>query len=278
MNAAQARSSYSHSLSVDEVVFRLARQAQVDAVLMMGSGASTILSPSSDIDLLVVLNGEPLAIFMVSTTIDQRLSEVYFMRAEELDVLLDRPKAVPDYSVAATRLRWIQSGQILFDRSTRLERSRAVLAGLAQSDWLIPPTDEDIYAAWYATNYDLVQTKRLFLSNDPVMAIKVDLRMLFMLDQLWQRYFLVRRIAGMSEKMRIRWMMKTHAPFMARFQACLAENDRLKKFTAYTELARSALEPVGGLWPEEMTAVQLVEGSDPRLAEKQLNLWESWLA
>ena len=278
MNAAQARSSYSHSLSVDEVVFRLARQAQVDAVLMMGSGASTILSPSSDIDLLVVLNGEPLAIFMVSTTIDQRLSEVYFMRAEELDVLLDQPKAVPDNSVAATRLRWIQSGQILFDRSTRLERSRAVLAGLAQSDWLIPPTDEDIYAAWYANNYDLVQTKRLFLSNDPVMAIKVDLRMLFMLDQLWQRYFLVRRIAGMSQKMGIRWMMTSDAPFYTRFQACLAEGDRLKKFTLYQELARSALEPVGGLWPEEMTAVQLVSGADPRLAEKQLSLWESWLA
>ena len=278
MNTPQTRPSSSHSLSVGEVVFRLSRQASVDGILMMGSGASTVLSPSSDIDLLVVLSGEPPALFMVSTTIDQRLSEVYFMRALDLDVWLDQIQGVPEYSYEATRLRWIQSGQILFDRSKRLERTRTALGSHAESEWLIQPTDSDIYTAWYATNYDLVQTRRLFLSRDPVLAMKVDLRMLFMLSQLWQRYFLVRRIAGMSEKQGIRWMMASDAPFYSRFQACLAEGDRLKKFTLYQDLARSVLEPVGGLWPDEMTAVQLVDGADPQLAEKQLNLWESWLA
>ena len=182
---------------------------------------------------------------------------------------------VPEYSFEAARLRWIQTGQILFDRSGRLERARAVLS---KGEWFTPPSAGEIYDAWFATNYDLAQTRRLFLSHDPVLMMKIDLRMLFMLDQLWMRYFLVRRLAGMSEKQRIRWMMASDAPFFARFQACLAEGDRKRRFELYTELARSALEPVGGVWPEEMTAVQLVGGADPHLAEKQLNLWESWLA
>jgi hypothetical protein len=270
-----ARRSYSHSLSVQEVVMRLARHTEVNGVVMMGSGAVAMLNPTSDIDLLVVLSGSPLELKMVSTTIEGRLSEVYFVSASELDRFLEVPLKVHDYSEEAVRLRWIQTGQVLYDRSGRLERLRSVLT---HGDWTSPPSDAEVYEAWFSTNYDLAQTRRLLGAADAASLMKVDLHMLLLLHELWERYYLVRRSPGLSEKARIRWMAANDPQAYALIQECLAECDRQRKFAILEKLAFRVLEAVGGLWPAEMTAVQLSPGANPELAEWQMDAWESWLA
>jgi len=275
MDQNTARRSYSHSLSVQEVVMRLARHGEVNGVVMMGSGAVAMLNPTSDIDLLVVLSGSPLEIKMVSTTIEGRLSEVYFVSTSELDRFLESPVQVHDYSEEAVRLRWIQTGQVLYDRSGRLEKLRAILA---PGDWTTPPTDAEIYEAWFSTNFDLAQTRRLLGATDSASLMKVDLQLLLLLHELWERYYLVRRSPGLSVKARIRWMAANDPQVYALFQECLHETGRARKFAAVEKLASRVLEAVGGLWPAEMTAVQLSPGADPELAERQLDAWESWLA
>jgi predicted nucleotidyltransferase len=284
MEPFQARQSYSHAFTVDEICRRLERQPEVDGILMMGSGAGGELSLSSDIDLLVILRGEPLPLFMLSTTIQARLAEVYFARAEDLDHFLAQRQPVPDNSYSATLLRWIMTGQIFYDPSGRLGALRAVLAESEhsghpkRSEWFLLPAHGELYNAWYSTNYDLVQTRRLLESQDPIVQMKVDLRLIFMIDQLWTRYFVVRRLPGMSHKASIRWMAENAPEFYARLQAFLVEPDRTRKFEHFQALAMLALEPVGGLWPEMMTAVQLAGNADPGLVENQLDIWARWMA
>ena len=270
----QARQSYSQTLSIDEVARRLACQTQVDGVVMMGSGGRAALSPSSDIDLLVLLGAEAPLLFMLSTTILERLAEVYFASSADL-MALAQGQAAHASSYQVTLMGWIASGQILFDRAGRVGELRAQLA---QSDWASLPADGELYDAWYATNYDLVQTQRLLGTQDPIVQMKADLRLLFMVDQLWSRYFLVRRLVGMSQKASIIWMADNDPEFFARMQALLLEPQRERKFEHYCLLAARALEPVGGLWPQEMTAIQLIDHADPGLAANQLDLWQSWMA
>jgi predicted nucleotidyltransferase len=271
----QARQSYSQTLSIEEVARRLACQPQVDGVVLMGSGARAALSPSSDIDLLVLLAPEAPQQFMLSTTIQERLAEVYFASSAELVAFLARSQNAQATSYQTTLMGWIARGQILFDRAGRVGELRAKLA---QSDWASVPADGELYDAWYATNYDLVQTQRLLGTQDPIVQMKADLRLLFMVDQLWSRYFLVRRLVGMSHKASIVWMADNDPEFFARMQALLLEPQRERKFEQYCLLAARALKPVGGLWPQEMTAVQLIDHADPGLAASQLDLWQRWMA
>ncbi len=254
---------------------RLARHAEVDGVVMMGSGAAATLTPFSDIDLLVILSGGPLALKMVSTTIEGRLSEVYFVSASELDRYAEGAFLVPEYSEEAVRLRWIQTGQVLFDRAGRLEGLRLALA---QGDWTSPPTDAELYEAWFAINYELAQTRRLLRASDAVSLLKVDLRLTALVSGLWERYFLVRRLPSLSEKARIRWLAANDPPAFTLLQACLAEGDRQRRFALLEQLAGRVLESVGGLWPTEMTSVQLAPDANPEEAGQQLDAWESWLA
>lgn len=269
----EARASYSHHLSLAEVAARLEKRPEVDGVLMMGSGGSGALTPSSDIDLLVVLaSGSEMK--MISTTLEGRLSEIYFAGAEDLDRFAFSSAVLPEYSFEAARMRWIQTGTILFDRSGRLARTRQALA---QRAWSAQPSDAELYEAWYATNYDLVQTRRLVTAEDSVSWMKADLRLLFMLHDVWERYFLARRLPAQGDKARIRWMAAQDPGFYALFQRCLAESGRAARFELYCELAGRALAPLGPLWPETMTAVQLDEAS-PSGAAAVLERWRAWLA
>jgi hypothetical protein len=258
---------------VDEVAARLSRQREVDGVVMMGSGGAGLLSPASDIDLLVVLEGSLQRVRMISTSIAGRLAEVYFIQTAVLDAWSGEPRSLPQESFAAVQLRWIESGQLLFDRTGRLARLQAALQA---GDWSSAADDAEVYAAWFRINYDLAQTRRLVEAEDEIGRIKADLCLARMLVELWERYFVVRRLPALSEKGRIRWMQANDSRFLAAFQSCLAEADRERKFGQYVELARAVLGPGGGLWPEISTAVDL-DGGGPEEAEQALRLWEDWL-
>ena len=162
---------------------------------------------------------------------------------------------------------------MLFDRTGRLARLQAALRA---GGWSSAADDAEVYAAWFRINYDLAQTRRLLAAEDDISRIKADLRLARMLVELWERYFVVRRLPALSEKGRICWMQANDPRFLAAFQTCLAEAERERKFGQYLELARAVLGPGGGLWPEISTAVDL-DGGGPEEAEQALKLWEDWL-
>src|SRR2546423_8634678 len=81
----QTHVSQSHSTSLDEVVVRLKRHHEVESLAILGSGATGILTPASDYDLLVVLIEMPVPISLILTTIDHRLAEVVLVSASSID-------------------------------------------------------------------------------------------------------------------------------------------------------------------------------------------------
>ena len=267
-------------MALDEVIRRLSRHPAVDGILVMGSTAGDAMRPESDYDLLVVLAGTDAPLFLIVTTIDHRLGEIYFTPATEIDAILasgDLATLARDHlRLGGTLLAWLHHGQIVFDRSQRLRRAQE---RLASGSWHTPAGVAGHYAAWFSINYNLRQTRRMLAADDPVYHTAVDLRLLYTLFDLWTAYFRVRDLAPQGEKKEIRYLAAHDPAYLELFRRGLAEPDRWRKFELYVQLARQTLAPVSDLWPEDATAVQLraeVEPTPPAVANA-LRFWNELL-
>ena len=272
--------SRSNTLTLDAILARLAQRTAVEGVLLIGSTGTSALTPSSDYDLVVVLSEMPAPLHVALTTIDKRLTDVIFFSVAAIERILNQERlADPVDSLEGKLIRWLQAGQIAFDR--------AGLLGAAQrktqsGQWLRAAGEGEIYAAWFGVNYNVQQTRRMLSSSDPVYLWAVDFRLLYQLTDLWGSYFRVRRLPWEGEKGAIRYFLAHDPAYFDLFRACLAETDRSRKVQFYEQLAALTLAPVGGLWPDGATAIQLAIGAEgelpPGAVSTALAFWESLVA
>lgn len=241
-----------------ELLARLDSQSAVAGVLLLGSTGGPALGPASDYDLLVLLAAPP-PVHLVTTRLEGRLAEIYFLPAAALRALLDAPApSVPAYGFEATLVGWLRTGRIVGDREGLLHTAQR----RAHAErWVQPAPERAAYDAWYKINYNIQQNRRMLAAADPAYHVTVDIRMLYMLYDLWDGYFVARGLPSMGEKERVRYLGAHDPAFLAAFQRCLAEPDRTERSRAYAALARLALAPVGALWPDAATAVAPAEGA-----------------
>lgn len=262
------------NMSLDEVVSRLSGQPAVDGVLVMGSGGTGRIEPWSDYDLFVVLAQQPAPLWLVLTTIDSRLAEIYFTGTESLDASLAATVPANPTSMDAVVIGWLQTGRIAFDRSGRLQRAHDKFS---QGRWIAAASNLEMYQTWFSVNYNLQQTARMLLSPDPVYLMSVDLRLLYTIHEVWSAYFKMRKLAGMSEKDQIRYLTEHDPEYLSLFGRCLLEGDRARKFEMYGRLAALATAPMGGLWEKGATAAQLRPETEWRagIVDEALAFWQS---
>ena len=270
----------SQTLALDDLIARLAAHAAVDGVVVMGSAGDRAFNPTSDYDLYVVLSFMPQPLFMLLTTVDQRLTEVYFTTVEALDrmMVLQEP-TIGDFGQALAT-QWLQDGRVAFDRAGRLGQLRRKV----QTDWWreLARANEtsmaDVYAYWWKINYNLRQTRRILMSHDPVYLMTVDVRLLYSLPEVFVGYARARQMPWRGEKELIRHLMRHDQPFLELFQQCIAETDRKRKVALYEQAAAMALAPVGGLWASDATAVKIeTDTIAPEMIEQALGFWQSLL-
>jgi hypothetical protein len=116
----------------------------------------------------------------------------------------------------------------------------------------------------------------MLASPDPVYQTTVDLRLLYTIMEVWQAYFRLRRLPSLGEKHDIRYLAAHDPEYLDLFRCCLAEPDRAHKFELYRRLAEVALAPVGGLWQEGTTAIQLRGETQwqPDTVDNALAFWQ----
>ncbi len=244
-------------LSLGEVIARLSEKRAVEGVLVMGSGGTADMHPASDYDLYVVLNDMPSPLYLVVTEIDHRLAEIYFGSAEKLEGYLAAEPPLQPVDIDAAVIRWLQTGRIAFDRSGLMSAAQEKFRERAWQDWFKPHTDLQLHQTWFSVNYNLAQTRRMLASPDPVYRTAVDLRLLYTIMEVWQAYFKLRRLPSLGEKHDIRYLAANEPEYLDLFRCCLAEPEPARKFELYRRLAELALAPMGGLWREVTTAMQL---------------------
>ena len=237
--------------TLDELVARLARHDAVAGVLLMGSTGTAALTPTSDYDLLVVLTDLPAPLRMVTTWVGDRLTEVYCTTTAALDRIVAEPSAWSGNSEEAIVFSWLTTGRVVYDRVGRLRQTQAA----AQHAPPPVPHEREAYEAWRHIGYSVVQMRRYLAASDAASRIAVDLRLLYGLFEVVLAYFAVRGVPWRGEKEAIRYWEEHDPAYLGDFRACLAESDQGRKAAWYVELARRALDPVGGLWEPGTTTV-----------------------
>src|SRR5690349_13969035 len=118
------------SWSLAEVVARLSQNPLVEGILQIGSLTTASFNPASDYDIVIVLAEVPQLWYVGVTSIDARFTDLLFVSDAALArvAALTEPLAVDD--ALAPIVRWLQHGQILFDRSQHLAHAHDhVVAG-----------------------------------------------------------------------------------------------------------------------------------------------------
>jgi len=275
-------SSHGSTLPLSDVIARLTAQTEVDSVLLMGSTAQDALTPTSDYDLLVVMTSMPEPLGLVHTSIDQRLAEIYFVTAAALEPILASSEhsvtggALPQTGDQVALYTWMQTGQIVFDRSGRLTQAQNILKA---SDWFTPASETQRYRIWFGANYNLQHTKWIARSPDPLYQREVDVRLLFTVFFLFCDYFHLRGLRWQGSKAAMRWLALHDPRYLNTFYAFLDASSREDKLAIYEQLVGQTVAPYGAVWPDQATAIQLADGSmvTPEQIERALAWWEAML-
>jgi len=264
-----------HDVTLDEVVERLGSSPHVRGVIVTGSGAHGPLHAASDIDAYVLLDEPVASLFLVFTYVEHLPAEFYFDTFAYIEELAGRAEPIPMLTIEAAKLRWLLTGRIVFDRDGRLRELQEIVSS---GERILPPTEDERYSLWFGINYNLRQTRRMLLSSDPAYQTGVDLRLLYMLSEVWTGYFTVRGQAARGEKDQARYMAERDPAYLSLFEKCLAEQDRTQRLDLYERLAARTLEPIGELWLNDSTGAQTLNSMGPESMHEALEAWESLVA
>jgi hypothetical protein len=244
--------AHTNDTTLEATIARLAAHPRVDGLLLMGTTGTSALTPTSDYDLLLVLDGTIAPLNLVQTWIDGRLAEIYCTSVAALERIMFAVESWSDRSEAGIIVRWLRDGRIALDRTDRLRQAQE----LARAAPPPTPVDEpEIYGAWRSIGYNVAQTKRYLASDDLVAQEAVDWRLLYGLSEVQGHYFTIRQLPWRGEKAAISYLAEHDPDFLARLRRCLIETDRRHKVAQYEDLARHAVAPVGDLWATGTTVV-----------------------
>lgn len=239
--------------SLDVVIEHLAKHPHVDGVMQIGSLTTDMFNPISDYDLVVVLHDAPVPWYVGVTCIDHRFTDLLFVAPGALEriAVLSAPVSLDDPLTPI--IRWLQTGRIAFDRSHRLTDAQQ---HVETNHWIDPFPDKDIFGAWFSTNYNLAQARRMLVAREPLYQMTVDIRMAIHghMD-VWYSYFTIRGIVDTGEKNALRYLLAQDPAFLRQYQQFIHETDRSAKFARYEQTAMLALAPFGGIWAADTTAM-----------------------
>lgn len=236
--------------NLQATIHKLTLSARVKGLFTTGSTA-TGLTPSSDIDLVVILDGNKEGIKSVYTMIDGRFADIFFFdlafvkKCTKLDT-------VSANGFEGIFLTWLAKGRIEKD-------NRGILAGLqtkAQSrvETLVVSTEEK-RESWFKINYNYVANKRYFDSGEALYREALEFRLLYSVSELIVAYFAFRDIAWRGEKEAVLYLKKedrkTYACFRKYFSSWTAKG----RYEAYTKLFKRVLVSKDQQWGEDFLVV-----------------------
>ena len=263
-------------MALDEVLARLSRHSAVDGLVIVGSAARDALTPVSDYDLLVVLGETPVPLHVGITYIDHRLTDLLFATTAHIDRILAAESAIDGDAWEGRIARWLVDGQVVFDRYGSLRRAQEKVR---RSEWIRPLEDIDAYGAWIGVNYNLLHTRRLMRSEDPVYLHAAELRMsLYGVGSVIFSYFRIRKLPWDGDKAAIRYLLAHDPSYFDLLQQFLRAPDPLAKFAIYERIAAATLAPLGDLWNSEPTVLwNDMSPASWETLEQGLAFWESLL-
>ena len=253
--------------SLEEVIASLATNNSVIAVLQIGSLSRDQLTPASDYDLIIIVDGiEPLW-YVGVTQIEYRLTDLIFVNSTAIKAILDLEAPLPQEDELTPIIRWLRDGRILFARTqTTLQAKQKVQNGR----WLKPVSDKTAYDTWFSINYNLAQLRRMIMADDPLYKQVAAIRMaVYAYSDLWFGYFTLRKLDWAGDKAAYRYLQEHDLLYLQTYQQLIHSQAGLwDKFVIYEKIVALATAPVGCIWPNDVTIMN---------HEQQSALWQELL-
>lgn len=264
------------NVTLEAVLARLSQHPAVDGLVTVGSTGHGRLTQVSDYDLLVVLAEMPVPLSVGITYIDHRLTDLLYATTTHVEQIISAEVPLDAVAWEGRVARWLATGQAVFDRRGRLRQAQAKVQGGA---WIKPLDDIDAYGAWIGVNYNLLHTRRLMRSDDPVHLHAAELRIsLYGVSNVVFSYFRVRKLHWEGDKAAIRYLMAHDPPYFALLQQLLREPDLQRKFALYEHIAAVTLAPIGDPWSGEPTVLWSdIDSPTWVTIERGLAFWEELL-
>lgn len=262
-------------LTLDETLTRLAAHPQVDGLAIFGAQATPTVSPVSDYDLLILVEGQPVPIFQMLTHIAGRMADLVFVETGLADRLLADDAPVAASSWEGMFLQKMGKATIHYDRVGRLGQVAALAQQRVQAGRLFTPTSAtERYGDWFWYNHSLLHIQRMAAADDPIYHTAVDLMLLGGLATLCRAYCRTHNVVWEGEKAALRYLQAHDPDFLTLLRACLATTDRQQKIAAYAQLLNQALDTSYGVWTPRITAVYLAD--PPQTAERVEQALRYW--
>lgn len=257
--------------AADELVRRMQASGAADGIVLTGSAARGALTPSSDLDMVVLLH-RPIPEFLVSTYVGGRLADVIIAGSASLKIAAGRRPPAMD-SFTSWLSAWLLKGAILHDplgivasavSRIRLRRTRPTRP--APGRW---------HAEWLSLNNNLRHNTIMTRSSDPVYRTALRIRLLYSTVEALLAYFRLRGMSWPGEKEAVRYLQRHDPNVLASLRKALGDRPLMASFGTYNKLVTDTVTHRWPRWSESTTAFQLLDARPPTAARLAAcrNIW-----
>ena len=216
--------------SLADLIEKIKSSPRVRGIFATGTTASK-LTPSSDIDLVVVLDKNHEKIKSVYTTIEGHFSDILFFDIDFLNQLKNK-REVSGNNFEGTFLEWLAGGKIEYDPENLLS---ALKSKIDENPPFQKIMDSEKGDFWIKINYNYIANLRYY-SGDELYKKALEIRLLYSVIELITAYFSFRDIPWRGEKAAIKYLEQNDRELLSFFEAYSKSNSLEDKMKYYGEL------------------------------------------
>lgn len=222
--------------SLARILEKLKASPRVKGVFTTGSTA-TALTPSSDIDLVVVLDKNAEGIKSVYTLIESRFADVFFFDVAFVNKLKNK-KTVSGNTFDGMFVEWLTKGKVEYDPQRFLQK---IKSRFQKTPPLQKIPDSEKRDFWIKANYNYIANARYFNSGNTLYHAALEIRLLYSVLELITTYFSFRGIPWRGEKFAITYLQKNDRAFLAAFRNFSKSSKLPEKMKYYRKMFDAVL-------------------------------------
>lgn len=237
--------------NLQSVLDHLSHVPEVNGVFTTGTTASG-LGPSSDIDIVVILEKNDAGIKSAYTMIEHRFADLFFFDVDFVKKVMQLTE-VPANGFEGMFITWLEKGKIQKDESGLLAQLKA---HVGTKSHLMHIALEEKQDSWFRMNYNFIANQRYFDSEDDLYHSALEIRLLYSVTELIVAYFTLRGIPWRGEKEAIKYFAANDEQMLKIFTDYTKSQSLADRFHVYQDLFRAVLYGDFQAWDKEFLIVK----------------------
>ncbi len=217
--------------SLSKLIAQLKSSPRVKGIFLAGATALKP-SPSSDIDLIVLLDKNSEGMKAVYTAVEHRFADIFFFDVAFVQRLKAK-REVSGNGVDGMFVRWLAAGTIAYDPLNLLRETKEKISERPPTQKISNMEKRD---AWVKVNYNFIANSRYYRSRNARYHTALEFRLLYSVIELVTAYFLFRNIPWRGEKAAVRYFTEHDQEFLEIFRKYAASASLAEKMKRYRAL------------------------------------------